>query len=403
MDLDGWSLIWFVVPGIIVPAALLVLAFRSPSWKQMTRWATQAQVTITTENEDMIRRRLARARRYRSLVSFPFWWVLAVPVITGPLPEWANDVIWIPLTGYVLGSILAAVSNTEKTGGLRVADLSPRLPSSYVPRRERLAPWLVLGVTAAALVSIKAFPPRFPQSLRTQIPLFVTAVVVAVLAEVALRMVAARPQVTDSPTRRLADNAAVHRRHRSRGLFDHALALHAQLGDLCAAGLGTSCVDRCSLDAARDGHDLRGVLGHRHTATMGPGPATIAASRTGVWPGSGCGVGQRMIITVDPAAEAAPFAQVRSQLLEAIATGALTSGTRLPTIRQLAGDLGLANNTVARASGATRRRRARAARSARHVRTRQGDRRGARRPQPTPGRAGTQLHRRRPGHRGAQR
>ena len=107
MDLDGWSLIWFVVPGIIVPAALLVLAFRSPSWKQMTRWATQAQVTITTENEDMIRRRLARARRYRSLVSFPFWWVLAVPVITGPLPEWANDVIWIPLTGYVLGSILA--------------------------------------------------------------------------------------------------------------------------------------------------------------------------------------------------------------------------------------------------------------------------------------------------------
>lgn len=207
MDLDGWSLIWFVVPGIIVPAALLVLAFRSPSWKQMTRWATQAQVTITTENEDMIRRRLARARRYRSLVSFPFWWVLAVPVITGPLPEWANDVIWIPLTGYVLGSILAAVSNTEKTGALRVADLSPRLPSSYVPRRERLAPWLVLGVTAAALVSIKAFPPRFPQSLRTQIPLFVTAVVVAVLAEVALRMVAARPQVTDSPTRRLADNA----------------------------------------------------------------------------------------------------------------------------------------------------------------------------------------------------
>lgn len=56
-----------------------------------------------------------------------------------------------------------------------------------------------------------------------------------------------------------------------------------------------------------------------------------------------------MIITVDPAAEAPPFAQVRSQLLEAIATGALHPGTRLPTIRQLAGDLGLANNTVARA------------------------------------------------------
>ena len=137
MDLDGWSLIWFVVPGIIVPAALLVLAFRSPSWKQMTRWATQAQVTITTENEDMIRRRLARARRYRSLVSFPFWWVLAVPVITGPLPEWANDVIWIPLTGYVLGSILAAVSNTEKTGGLRVAEGARPSPRARGEIRKR--------------------------------------------------------------------------------------------------------------------------------------------------------------------------------------------------------------------------------------------------------------------------
>lgn len=56
-----------------------------------------------------------------------------------------------------------------------------------------------------------------------------------------------------------------------------------------------------------------------------------------------------MIITVDAAAEIPPYAQVRSQLLGAIATGALQPGTRLPTIRQLAGDLGLANNTVARA------------------------------------------------------
>ena len=56
-----------------------------------------------------------------------------------------------------------------------------------------------------------------------------------------------------------------------------------------------------------------------------------------------------MIISVDLAAEAPPYAQVRSRLLEAIATGELKPGTRLPTIRQLAGDLGLANNTVARA------------------------------------------------------
>lgn len=69
MDTDVASLFWFAVPGILVPGVLLVLAFRSPTWKQMTRWATQAQVTITTHNDDMIRDRLGRARRYRSLVS----------------------------------------------------------------------------------------------------------------------------------------------------------------------------------------------------------------------------------------------------------------------------------------------------------------------------------------------
>lgn len=47
-------------------------------------------------------------------------------------------------------------------------------------------------------------------------------------------------------------------------------------------------------------------------------------------------------------AEVPPFEQARSQIASRIATGALPSGTRLPTVRALAGDLGLAVNTVAR-------------------------------------------------------
>jgi len=43
-----------------------------------------------------------------------------------------------------------------------------------------------------------------------------------------------------------------------------------------------------------------------------------------------------------------PFEQVRAQLAAAIETGALAAETRLPTVRQLATDLGLAANTVAR-------------------------------------------------------
>ncbi len=44
-----------------------------------------------------------------------------------------------------------------------------------------------------------------------------------------------------------------------------------------------------------------------------------------------------------------PFEQVRRQLADAIADGALPTGTRLPTVRQLASDLGLAPGTVMRA------------------------------------------------------
>jgi DNA-binding transcriptional regulator YhcF (GntR family) len=44
-----------------------------------------------------------------------------------------------------------------------------------------------------------------------------------------------------------------------------------------------------------------------------------------------------------------PYEQIRSQVAEMARSGALPVGTRLPTVRKLAEDLGLAANTVARA------------------------------------------------------
>ncbi|MDF2145390.1 GntR family transcriptional regulator [Knoellia sp. p5-6-4] len=54
-------------------------------------------------------------------------------------------------------------------------------------------------------------------------------------------------------------------------------------------------------------------------------------------------------ITVEPDSSAAPFEQIRSQLAGLIDSGALAEGERLPTVRSLATDLGVAVNTVARA------------------------------------------------------
>lgn len=56
-----------------------------------------------------------------------------------------------------------------------------------------------------------------------------------------------------------------------------------------------------------------------------------------------------ILITVDVSAAEPPYEQVRAQLAGLIARGSLAEGDRLPTVRALAGDLGLAVNTVARA------------------------------------------------------
>ena len=54
-------------------------------------------------------------------------------------------------------------------------------------------------------------------------------------------------------------------------------------------------------------------------------------------------------LTIDADAATAPFEQVRTQIAAAVAAGRLSAGTKLPTVRALAADLGLAANTVARA------------------------------------------------------
>lgn len=56
-----------------------------------------------------------------------------------------------------------------------------------------------------------------------------------------------------------------------------------------------------------------------------------------------------LAVRVDPSDPTPPYEQLRRQLAGAIQAGTLASGTRLPTVRQLAGDLGLAPGTVMRA------------------------------------------------------
>ncbi|WP_308009952.1 GntR family transcriptional regulator [Isoptericola luteus] len=56
-----------------------------------------------------------------------------------------------------------------------------------------------------------------------------------------------------------------------------------------------------------------------------------------------------MELTVDPDDPTPPYEQLRRQLSDLIGAGRLAENHRLPPVRQLAGDLGLAVGTVARA------------------------------------------------------
>ena len=54
-------------------------------------------------------------------------------------------------------------------------------------------------------------------------------------------------------------------------------------------------------------------------------------------------------IAIDSQSSTPPFEQLRSQVIAAVRSGKLAHDSRLPTVRALAAELGLATNTVARA------------------------------------------------------
>lgn len=57
----------------------------------------------------------------------------------------------------------------------------------------------------------------------------------------------------------------------------------------------------------------------------------------------------RDMFRIDASSSTPPFEQLRARAVEQIRSGELAGGTRLPTVRRLADDLGIAPNTVARA------------------------------------------------------
>ena len=111
---------------------------------------------------------------------------------------------------------------------------------------------------------------------------------------------------------------------------------------LLVAGLSAAILYWLDLELVRQ--RLGAAVGHhRLRVPRGPGPA----GRPDVLVARGPAAAMRLD-PIDLAAAEPPFEQLRRQIAARVSSGELPAGTRLPTVRGLADQVGLAVNTVAR-------------------------------------------------------
>ena len=100
--------------------------------------------------------------------------------------------------------------------------------------------------------------------------------------------------------------------------------------------------------------DYWGIAGQvfRELASRSGAVGTAAAAGTGTAAGTGAAGADepgKPLVQLDDTSDLTIYEQIVAQVQEAIATGRLAAGERLPTVRELADQLGIAPGTVARA------------------------------------------------------
>ena len=209
----------------------------------------------------------------------------------------------------------------------------------------RSRPGVALGtgtVTAVLAVTGAAHPRTW-----TAVTWLLTALVVATAVRRVQRSVVNRAQPLAEPDVLAADDAI-----RSRSL--HVLAGGGAALILLVVTAQVSSIHLTALEADNAVQAwllvaivLIAALGWNVATVAWPPrrPSGRAAPRHRVRRDSGHAV----IVEVDTTNPTPPYEQIRGQVATMIAAGTLAPGAQLPPIRQLAADLGLAANTVARA------------------------------------------------------
>ena len=268
----------------------------------------------------------------------------------------------------LVGVIVGELSGRPPTGVTRTATIEVRSAAAFLPRG--LLRWvavtgavlaLFLAVTtltgsaddlgrAGRALSVACSPEvgstvtPWPGSFYAG-PIAATVLIGLLLAALASRAVARRPRPRPDEPARLADDQL--RRASGR-------AITAAVGVLVAAPLaGIGAVRRGRAQYRRlwrDAHADRGPgrLRARRGRARGVGGLRGRAAAPGRAPVAVTSPTSPQIV-VDTASPTPPFEQIRAQLAALIRRGELAPDQRLPPVRQLAADLGLAVGTVARA------------------------------------------------------
>lgn len=174
-DLDLPSVFAFALPGIVVPFVCLILAFRRPTAAQLERWANLCGISLDPSGARIARRHLGRVRRFRSIVAFPFWWLVSIRIIRPDCPPWLATPV-PAVTAYLVGSLIASAttSTPQVAGPHRLTVVASRSEDDYAPRWIRDLPWILISSSALVVIVL--------QLIRPSIVLGATATAAATLA-----------------------------------------------------------------------------------------------------------------------------------------------------------------------------------------------------------------------------
>lgn len=154
LDLNPGSLVMFGLQGVVLPLALAVGAVRAPTDRRVDRWAAMAGLKLSDRSREVVRARLGRVRRWRSLAALPLWWLGPWALIdgSGEVVPRAFQTSWIALAVYVgVGMLVEAGARPDPLSPSVGASLSIRSVADFVPSWIRTLGWGTWGLAAVLL------------------------------------------------------------------------------------------------------------------------------------------------------------------------------------------------------------------------------------------------------------